>query len=213
MHSVRSRIEGTNTTTNTPFIHHCIDLSHVWLTTDHHHYHHYHRWLSITRTWFSAVSSLEWRSAACARNATGSALSATPMSGPRLWSASAMSATMAHIRAGVSSAVVPGLVTPTIARSVRFRRRTGMAVPRLSTWAPVKRICFMSARSMALKRGDPEVCAADAAGGHIPAPTPHYITYCHNFGHHLPHDMDVCTYCHRLLNSICVWIECLCNRW
>lgn len=114
------------------------------------------QWRSIILISSCAGSSPASRLVACVRNAMASVSSVTHTCAHVRLSVSAMSATMVHSREGVWSAEESVSQTPTTARSVPSRRRTGMVVPRSSISEVPRQISSTSARSMVLRRDDPE---------------------------------------------------------
>ena len=88
------------------------------------------------------------------KNATGSALYATPMCVLARLFEFAMNATMDPFRDAVLFAEGLEFLMHTIARNARSRRKTGMVVQKLSIWGVPKQTCSMSAKNMDLRRDD-----------------------------------------------------------
>lgn len=93
------------------------------------------------------------QSAESATNATENVQSATPTCARQPSSASATSAPSATTRTSASCAVGRGLVTRSIALSVRGWRRIGMGVRRLLIWGVRGRICFIRRRVFGIIEG------------------------------------------------------------
>ena len=125
------------------------------------------QWRSIILISSCAGSSLALRSVACVRNVMASASSATHTCAHARLFGSAMSATTAHSREGVWSAEESASQTPTTARSVPSRRRTGMVVPRLSILEAPRLISSTSGRSTGLRRDDWEEGVAGFYWPHV----------------------------------------------
>lgn len=69
-----------------------------------------------------------------------------------------MNVTTAPSKEDVSFAGVPVCPMPTTARNVPFKRRTGMAAPRLSILVAQRQICSMNGKSMVSKDDSAVVC-------------------------------------------------------
>ena len=98
-------------------------------------------------------SRLAWLSVACVKSATADASSATLTFGPAPWSGFVTNATMGLTRGGVSFAAALEYRTPTTARNAPSKKKTEMAVQRLSTWDHRKQICSMKGKSMGSRKG------------------------------------------------------------
>ena len=87
------------------------------------------------------------------KSATADASYATRTFVPALWSGSVTSATTDLTRGGVSFAAALEYRTPTTARNAPSKKKTEMAVQRLSTLDPRKQICSMKGKNMGSRKG------------------------------------------------------------